>query len=635
MSFLAPLFFAGLALLVVPWLVHRIRRPERETVRFSSLMFVPDIKREVIERRRVQHILLMLLRMALLAVLAFAFVRPFQEVFFAEEASPEDVKHHVIVLDASLSMGAEGVWEEAQKKAQAVLGEVKTGDQVGLIRFGQRARVDVALTEDATLVRDALEAADWTWEKGDYLVGLQAAADLLAGEQEVQRVVHFVSDFQETGLPTVETGWSLPGHITFHPVAIGNGDWANASVDALALRAVGDQTVQIRARVKNWQGTDALSVRLWLDGQVADAKTFAISAGHASLVRFDVPDRVLSGFVEVDNTDALTGDNRQYFTHQPAPKYQVLVLNARGTLHQLIQAVVPKSADLPWQVESVNTNDFGGALQGQPAVLVLGDVTANRVQSIRAYVQSGGRLFLALQKDANVSLLNALLQDSGIQVGEPVSETQRVPLAWVDLKHRIFHPFRGAKFNDFSSVRHNGFHRVKVDEGRVLARFEGDGVMMAEGQLGDGRVLVWAGGVEMNRSNLARSPRFVPLVHESLRYLAGEQMPPPSWVVGDVVAGSTLGKPGVQEISNGRQVAVNVDDAESDPRIVTPAEFEIRMCEAPVLYRNEDGKAASVVGGDLQQQEYGYWFLLVMFGALLLEHVYAAWLANHSQQEQT
>jgi len=96
-----------------------------------------------------------------------------------------------------------------------------------------------------------------------------------------------------------------------------------------------------------------------------------------------------------------------------------------------------------------------------------------------------------------------------------------------------------------------------------------------------------------------------------------------------------LGKPGVQEISNGRQVAVNVDDAESDPRIVTPAEFEIRMCEAPVLYRNEDGKAASVVGGDLQQQEYGYWFLLVMFGALLLEHVYAAWLANHSQQEQT
>jgi hypothetical protein len=79
---------------------------------------------------------------------------------------------------------------------------------------------------------------------------------------------------------------------------------------------------------------------------------------------------------------------------------------------------------------------------------------------------------------------------------------------------------------------------------------------------------------------------------------------------------------------------VNVDGAESDPRQVTPAEFEIRMCEAPVLYRAGEAEAASVVGGNLIKEEYGYWILMVMFGALLLEHCYAAWLESHPKQEQ-
>jgi len=76
LAFLAPLFLGGLALLVAPWLIHQIRRPERQTTRFSSLMFIPPTRKEVIERRRLQHILLMLLRMAMLVFLALAFARP-------------------------------------------------------------------------------------------------------------------------------------------------------------------------------------------------------------------------------------------------------------------------------------------------------------------------------------------------------------------------------------------------------------------------------------------------------------------------------------------------------------------------------------------------------------------------------
>ena len=181
MGLLVPLFAFGVALIGIPYFVHRIRRPERETVRFSSLMFVPDIKREVIERRRVQHVVLMLLRMAVLVALALAFARPFQEMMLDAEAAALETTDHVIAMDVSLSMGYEGVWERAKTGAKAVLETVEPGDRVGFVRFAQQAVVDVPLSGDVADVRHAIEIADVTWAHTDYVSALQAVEHVFCG----------------------------------------------------------------------------------------------------------------------------------------------------------------------------------------------------------------------------------------------------------------------------------------------------------------------------------------------------------------------------------------------------------------------------------------------------------------------
>ena len=43
MSFLAPLFLAGLAALAIPVLIHLIQRERKNVVKFPSLMFVRRI----------------------------------------------------------------------------------------------------------------------------------------------------------------------------------------------------------------------------------------------------------------------------------------------------------------------------------------------------------------------------------------------------------------------------------------------------------------------------------------------------------------------------------------------------------------------------------------------------------------
>ncbi len=77
MSFLAPLFFVGLAAIAVPVMVHLIQRERKRVIEFPSLMFVQSIPYQSVRRRRIRHWFLLLMRAAAMALLVAAFARPF------------------------------------------------------------------------------------------------------------------------------------------------------------------------------------------------------------------------------------------------------------------------------------------------------------------------------------------------------------------------------------------------------------------------------------------------------------------------------------------------------------------------------------------------------------------------------
>lgn len=666
MGLLAPLFVLGAGLIAVPWLIHRIRRPERETVRFSSLMFVPNVKREVIERRRVQHVWLLLLRMLLLALLALAFARPYRERFLGAAQPQGQVTYHALVLDASMSMATAGTWEAAKRQAHAALAEVRPGDRVGVVTFGQTARVEAPLSEDLKGARAAVDAAAPTWERTDFAAGLQAAEGMLlaAPGDEARRVAHLISDFQASGLPDGETVWRLSPAVALDPLPVGAEGVPNASIDALAVRAVADSLLQVRAQVRNWGNAAPATVRLVLDEREAGRRETAISEGHASLVAFDVavkPGERLAGYVALAGGDGLGRDDRRFFVWQPAPPQQVLVRSAGGgqaAYDRLVLAAVPGGAGLPWAVTVAGAREWDEALEASspPAVMVAGDVAdGGSADRLLAYVRGGGKLLLLLRAGAHAEALNRLLGDAGVRVGGTrfgrAQSSIYEPLAWVDLSHRIFHPFRDARFNDFSAVRFYNYHRLTVapEPAVVLARFENGAPAMAAAPLGKGQVVVWAGGADPAWANLARTPRFVPLLHETLRFLAGKPREPAVLVVGDPspVAGVTredgdaappgpdgrLGAPGIYRwpAGEGRLAAVNVDARESDPVRTAPAELEIRLCHAPAPVRGDGG--GEQAGDRTVRDEYGHWGIVALFALLLFEHGYAARLGSQSAQE--
>src|SRR5688500_489429 len=118
MSFLTPLFLAGLAGLAIPVIIHLIQKERKNVVAFPSLMFLRKIPYQSVERRRIRNWPLLLLRLAALALIVMAFARPFLRREALAVAAAGGAREVVILLDRSYSLGYGDRWERARTAAR-------------------------------------------------------------------------------------------------------------------------------------------------------------------------------------------------------------------------------------------------------------------------------------------------------------------------------------------------------------------------------------------------------------------------------------------------------------------------------------------------------------------------------------
>src|SRR3970282_2895963 len=79
MTFLAPLFLAGLLGLAIPIIVHLTNRPKSAAYPFPSVMFLHKVPFRTMRRQRIRHWWLLAMRAAVVVLVAAAFARPLLE----------------------------------------------------------------------------------------------------------------------------------------------------------------------------------------------------------------------------------------------------------------------------------------------------------------------------------------------------------------------------------------------------------------------------------------------------------------------------------------------------------------------------------------------------------------------------
>jgi hypothetical protein len=214
-GFVNSAMLAGVGLAAVPLAIHLLNRQRHRPMPWAAMRFVLAAYRRTRRRVQLENLLLLLLRMAVVALLAFAIARP-----FAGEKSPlsrltESRRDLALVLDGSASTGyregVDTVFEREIARAREILRGLDgaRGDRVRLILAGAYPRLlSWSNPSEALSVLDTLSAP--TDEPLDLAAALsevlKSAREGTAGAAATALEVRLLCDLQRRSFVPREEG---------------------------------------------------------------------------------------------------------------------------------------------------------------------------------------------------------------------------------------------------------------------------------------------------------------------------------------------------------------------------------------------------------------------------------------------
>src|SRR5580692_7148011 len=208
MGLFAPWFLAGLAGVALPLYLHLLKRHKQPPKLVPSLMLYESRVVSSTRHRRLDHILLLSLRLLMLVLLILAFANPFINRDAAALASDRLV---LLVVDNSFSMRAGTRLADAKDAATSVLSG-KGAARAQVATFGSQLRLMTQPIEDQSALRAAVQAmppGDGHGNFGELARAVRGTADSVHTPIEL----HLFSDMQRDDLAATFSDMALPGNV--------------------------------------------------------------------------------------------------------------------------------------------------------------------------------------------------------------------------------------------------------------------------------------------------------------------------------------------------------------------------------------------------------------------------------------
>jgi len=538
MSLLTPLFLLGGLAIAGPILFHLIRRNTRERFTFSSLMFLKPEPPRLTRKSRLEDILLLLARCAVLALLALAFARPFVRQLITPDQASGTGEHTVLLLDVSASMKRDGLWDKITDKAKSIIDETKPGDGLAILAFGEDTRAIVPFDqwsatpeeERINFSRQALATLEPGWGGTHLGNALLTASELLdeLDSGQPKRIIA-LTDRQEGSLLEGLQGHAWPDGIQVEIESLSPDSIGNAGLH-LAPRRESDLNASGRLRVKVVNSEDATQEKFQL-AWVLPGDTNATGLTHIYLPAgqsrsLDAPPRPIGQNWRL----ALLGDGENFDnelfivpeTPEPIRIHYVGeekgddVENMRFYLERAVSRTRAQNVEI---LAHAPTELAGKLVHPADRLLILTEpVPDDVIPEIRRFCETGRPVLMVLKNESLGSTLSAFAQSGPIPLTEEKPKDFSL-LTQLDFEHPLLAPFGDPRFSDFTKI-HFWKHR-RLDEGRlpgsrVLCRFDDGSPALLDLPLGKGHLLVLSAGWHPADSQLALSSKFVPLLYSMI-----------------------------------------------------------------------------------------------------------------------
>jgi Aerotolerance regulator N-terminal/von Willebrand factor type A domain len=539
MGFIAPAFLAGALAVGLPLYLHLLRRHSSNPLPFSSLMFFEPREESAVRRRRLRYWLLLVLRLAVVLLVALAFAQPYV-MRLAAGAAPARLQ--VLVIDDSFGMRAGTRLAEAKREALAELARKPAGARAQVLVLASQVSALTQATRDPSALRAAVESIEPTDSRSSF-AALAAAVRSMAESAATPIELHLFSDMQRTGMPPSFAEMALPANVTLvlHPVGRATEpNWVVESVSAPG-EVWNPRDARVQAVIAGY-GTPAASrtVSLVVDGRPVATQRVEVPASGRATVEFDSLD-VPHGFsrcaVRIDSADALPDDDEYRFTVERSDPRRGLFVHqaADGRSPLYFGTALTSAAQSAFTLDTLTAEQAAQADPSPYAFVVLSDVASlpgGFADRLAEYVRRGGSVLVALgtaaAQQGRIPVFGGQLQASHPYSREPEGF---VSVGAADTSY----PAVGLA-SEWESVKF--FYAAGVDGtgSRVVLRLTDGSPLLLEKTLGEGRVVLFASGLDNLTNDLPLHPVFVAFIDRTIRYLTGTEGRSSSRVVDDFVA---------------------------------------------------------------------------------------------------
>ncbi|MFQ5913057.1 MAG: BatA domain-containing protein [Nitrospinota bacterium] len=567
--FLNPIFLWGALAAAVPIIVHFIHRRRTRTVRFALMDFILQSQKRRARRFRLKEWLLLAIRTAMVLALVGLGAHPVltQAADLGGRAFPS---HLVILLDTSMSMrfaDEEGLrFDVAKDWLKTVLAPMR-GTNIAVLTTesdvsGRPAAEGFTPGPEAAL--RTLDALRPTSGEADVLRAFQRAFGLLRtvpGAGGTGKEILFLTDGAANGWGEFSSARlkKVDPDVQVRVIRWGRkqGD-ANVAVFDVSVaepEAIRGVRGALLARVRNYGSEDrVVPVELWSGGQKArkiEERTVRVPAGGQAEVAFR------TGFDEAGyspgkiqvRSEGLTADDAFHFALFVRERPRVLLVDGdpKTSLLGSETFYVMNALSLehgigvsPFRTRWIPPDALAAQDLAQTDVLVLANVkelSANLRNGLAEYVREGGGLLWFLGDRIFPERYDAALRPVGLlparlldvrQAPDPGDEVEEVRT-----RHPALRIFSGLGKEVFARSRFRRYvGMVETPASEVLMRLRGGSPLLVEGELGKGRVMVFASTADRDWNDFSIRASYLPFLHNLLLYLGcracpGGEMPGP------------------------------------------------------------------------------------------------------------
>jgi len=532
MTFLRPLLLMGLLGAALPVIIHLLGRPRARLLRFPAVALLERALHSPSPRRRLRERLLLLLRIAVVALLALVLARP---AIWEASAAPAGARRIAVVLDDSFSMGLRAggavLFDAARRRARSTLEAVLDAGGEASLHLGGTGSADPCpeLTADRDRLLSALDGRRPGAGTTDLVAALGRARAALRGTGRIVLVTDGLAPF--------------PAGDDVEVIDVGpRGTPANFAVTRVDVQPEDEAagTLRVIAEVASFSDHPRnVDLALSVDGRIASRASLRLEprARQSKRLTLRPSSGVAVGRVTLDADDLPIDDVR---TFAVAGTRQIRTLLVNGDPRQLraqdelfyLRTALEAPGEPPVQVEAAPAEELTARLAGRDLVALCNvrSLDDGAAAALRAFVRSGGGLLVSLgdNVDENARLPGDLLPaeiSSRWSAGSRAADEDEDRLALLG-EADTSHPALAAFAADPGALRSARFWRrtlVRPSAGRdrrTLARFT-DGVpALLEREVGEGRVLLFTSTLDRDWNDLVIRPVFAPLIRQIVRHLA-------------------------------------------------------------------------------------------------------------------